>query len=243
MLFRPGIRPYVFVPLAINVLLFALLAWLMTSRFEGWLDWLIPPDSWYDFLRWLLWPIFALTLILILFQGFTTLANLIGAPFNSMLALRVEQSLGGNIHATRHDTSILRETLPSLANELRKQAYFLSRALLLLLLFLIPVMAPLAPVLWFLFSAWMLALEYLDYPMANHHIDFRRQRRLVAKRRAGALWFGALLTGLMMIPGLNLLSMPIGVVGATLYWHERFKAIANASERNEHRDSTTLRED
>ncbi len=228
LLFKRGIRPYVFIPLAINIVLFAALAWLLTNQFEHMLEWLMPEDSWYSFLRWLLWPVFAITILLITFYSFTTLANLIGAPFNSVLSARIELFLSGR-EPQDHSGSLMREILPAISNELRKQSYFLIRAILLVILSVVPLTAPAAPVLWFLFSAWMLALEYLDYPMANHGMHFRQQRRLIKKRRAGALVFGSLLTGMMLIPGINLISMPAGVAGATLYWHHRLKAVTISS--------------
>jgi len=39
------------------------------------------------------------------------------------------------------------------------------------LLFIIPVINIAAPILWLLFSAWYMTLEYTDYPMANSGLD------------------------------------------------------------------------
>ena len=54
----------------------------------------------------------------------------------------------------------------------------------LLLLQFVPLLNVVAPVLLFLFGAWMFALEYLDYPMGNHGALFREVR--AARRASGA---------------------------------------------------------
>ncbi|MEZ5582290.1 MAG: hypothetical protein R3F37_05475 [Candidatus Competibacteraceae bacterium] len=43
----------------------------------------------------------------------------------------------------------------------------------LLVLFVIPGVNVIAPLLWLVFGAWMLALQYADYPMGNHGLRFR----------------------------------------------------------------------
>ncbi len=82
-------------------------------------------------------------------------------------------------------------------------SYFLLRAIPLLILFLIPGLNIAAPFLWLAFSAWFLALEYGDYPMANHGLLFKEQHRRLQQARFTALTFGGGLTLLMMVPILN----------------------------------------
>lgn len=59
--------------------------------------------------------------------------------------------------------------------EWQKLAWYLPRAIVLLILYFIPgIGQTVAPVLWFLFSAWMLAIQYCDYPFDNHKVPLRR---------------------------------------------------------------------
>jgi uncharacterized protein involved in cysteine biosynthesis len=61
--------------------------------------------------------------------------------------------------------------------EWQKLAWYLPRAIVLLLLYFIPgIGQTVAPVLWFLFSAWMLAIQYCDYPFDNHKVPFKTMR-------------------------------------------------------------------
>ena len=68
LIFKPGIRPYVVVPLILNIVLFSGLIWAGGAYFDSMMNDLIPPD--WEALRWLLWPIFALAVMLIGFYTF-----------------------------------------------------------------------------------------------------------------------------------------------------------------------------
>lgn len=221
---KPGVRRYAAMPLAINSVLFASLiayGWTRLERLrEATEQWL---PGWLDWLSWLLIPIFIVSAVLVLIYGFSLLANLIAAPFNGWLAEAVEHKLTGRAPASNTASEQLQEALRSLYSEIRKLAYFLVRAVLLLLLFLIPGVNVIAPFLWLLFSAWMLAIEYLDYPMGNHGINFSAQRQLLSRRRWLALSFGAAVMVAMLIPGLNFVAIPAAVAGATALWSEQLR--------------------
>lgn len=218
------LRLFVLAPLAINLVLFsAAIAWLVnmldrwTERLTGWL-----PD-WLDWLQWLVWPLVGIAVILIMFYTFTMLANIIGAPLNGLLAGKVEESLG--LESPDSGGSLLAEIPRAVAHEVFKWSYIVPRALPLLLLFLVPGINVVAPFLWFAFGAWMLAMEYVDYPMGNHGITFRQQRDALREHRMMALGFGCGVLAMTLIPILNFLSMPTAVIGATLMWAERIRGV------------------
>jgi CysZ protein len=216
---RPGLRRYVAAPVGVGALVFGLLAWAGWHLLDRLIDRLLPTEPWLAPLSWLLWPLFALTAVLLLLYGFTVVANLIAAPFNGLLAERVEALLTGRPPQDPGGLrQLLAELLPSLWSELTKLRWLLLRAVPLLVLFLVPGVNLVAPFLWLAFNAWYLALQYLDYPMGNHGIRFAGLRRRVRPVRLTALGFGAGLTLLMAIPGINLLAMPAGVAGATALW-------------------------
>jgi CysZ protein len=147
--------------------------------------------------------------------GFTALANLIAAPFNTALAARV---LGEPPAGAR---GMLAEALASIGNELRKLRYFLLRAVPLGVLLWVPGVNLIAAPLWLLLGAWLLALEYLDYPLAHRGCDFAAVRGVAAARRGPALGFGAAALVAGMLPGLNLLLMPAAVIGACVLVREQ----------------------
>jgi CysZ protein len=222
---RPRIRRYVVVPLAVNILLFGGLLWFGFGALGDLIDWLLSYlPQWLDFLRYLLWPLFVLTVLVAVFYTFTLIANLIAAPFNSLLSERVELMMtdqrpqgGSGVGA------LVKATGQAVGSELRKLIYLIVWSLPLLILSVIPGINLIAPFLWMVFGAWMLAIEYLDYPMGNRDLGFR-QIKAEARRRPGlSLGFGAGILLLTSIPVLNFLAMPAGVVGATALWVDRLR--------------------
>jgi CysZ protein len=221
---QPGLRRYVAVPLLVSTVFFTGAIFGLSHWLEVLIDLLLGYlPSWLNWLRYLLWPVFAIAGVLIIFYTFSLMTNLIAAPFNGMLAEAVEQHLSGQPIDTGGWKALARDIVPSLLSELRKLLYFLLRALPLGLLFLIPGVNIAAPFLWALFSAWMLAIEYVDYPMANHLLHFSEQRRRLRKRRLLSLGFGGSSLLMTMIPLVNFLAMPVSVAGATAMWVHELK--------------------
>jgi CysZ protein len=221
---RRGIRPLVVIPFLLNTVIFAGAIVLAATYLNTTLEALLP--AWLAWLGWLIWPLFVLAVLTVFFFGFTLLANLAGAPFNGLLAARLEMQLSGI--APESGLSWAREAATAIVNELRKLIYIGVRALPLLLLFLIPGVQLLAPLAWLTFGAWMLALEYADAPMGNHGLGFRDARRLLAQRPALALGFGSGMLILTLVPVLNFAAMPAGVAGATAMWVERLRPSGHA---------------
>ncbi|MDV3243114.1 MAG: EI24 domain-containing protein, partial [Methylocaldum sp.] len=84
LLSTPGLRHLVGIPLLINLVLYGIALVGGIYYFSAFIDWLVP--AWLDFLRWLLWPLFGLSFLLIVYFTFPMLANLIRAPFYGRLA-------------------------------------------------------------------------------------------------------------------------------------------------------------
>jgi len=217
---RRDVRSLVIVPLLINVVIFSVgMVWLVGAveglqlMLTGWL-----PD-WLDWLSWLLWPLALAAVLVVVWSGFTMVANLIGSPFNGLLAERVQK---------RHRPDLVVNPLPLWQEavraplmELRKLTYFVLLAVPVLLIALIPGLNVLAPAVWAAYGAWILALEYCEYPLGNAGHGFAAARRQLRGRRGLALGFGAGVMTMTVIPGLNLVAMPAAVIGATLMWCDR----------------------
>lgn len=222
---QPGLKRYVAIPLAINVSVFSLILWLLFSQFSGLMESILPTlPEWLAWLEWPLWLAFALLAILLVFYTFSLLANLIAAPFNGLLAEAVERHLTGDMPPPSGSfAQALREAPLSIINEVRKLMYFALWAIPLLILFVIPVFNLAAPFLWIFFSAWMLALEYCDYPMGNHQLNFNEQRSRLKSKRLLSLSFGGTTLVATMIPFINFVVMPAAVAGATAMWINHYK--------------------
>ena len=229
---RPGIRGYAAVPLLINASLFAALIWLGASWLAGFVERMVPDWLGGEFTSWVLAPLLALYVSAVLVAGFFTfnlVANLIAAPFNGLLAEAVERHLTGRRPPSGGWRALVAGLGAAFATEARKLAYVALRTLPLLVLFLIPGVNAVAPFLWLLLGAWMLAIAYLDYPMANHGIGFAGQRRRLRGRRLLGLGFGGAVMAALAVPVLNFLVIPCAVAGATAMWVEQLDGGANAA--------------
>ncbi len=227
---QPGLRRFVLLPLAINVAVLALSLYLLFGWFATWLDgWLAALPAWLMWLESVFWLVFSLLLLLLVFFGFSLLANLIAAPFNGLLAEAVEAQLRGQPAPQSSVQQLLLELPGVLLDEGRKLGYFAAYALLIWLLSWIPLLNLLAPFAWFAFAAWIMALQYADYPMGNHQIRFPRQRRILRRCPASSLGFGASTALVTMIPLLNFLVIPAAVAGATVLWYEQLEKLAETT--------------
>jgi len=224
---QQGIRRFAYLPMAINILLFSLAIWLGYSQFDAWLNNLLPswmPDWLMSTLMWVIMPIFTALVSIIVFFSFSIIANFLASPFNGPLAEAVERSLTGQIPTALPWQQIIKDTPSVLWNELKKIKYFLLWIIPLFIFSWIPVVNIIAPALWFLLSAWMLTLEYHDYPMGNHQIKFPEQRDKLKTQRGLTLGFGLATLAVTMVPIVNFIVIPAAVCGATALYLEQLKA-------------------
>ncbi|MDX1443182.1 MAG: sulfate transporter CysZ [Gammaproteobacteria bacterium] len=224
---QPGVRLFVVIPFFINLCIYTALLVYSIDQFGLLMDWMVAQlPGWLGWLEWLLWPLFLLLTALLVAYTFTLLANLIGAPFNGFLAEKVARNLGVE-PPPEAETRIIPQMLNDVKQEIRKLLYFLARAALLgiasLLLIWIPGVNAIVPVLWFLFGAWMLALEYSDFHLANQGYRWNAERELLQRHRWAAMGFGATAAGATLVPIVNFLVMPAAVAGATAMWVEILK--------------------
>ncbi len=222
MIMKPGLKRYVIIPLLISVVIFSLAGWIGYVQFDNFINTMLPEDSWMQWFSWILWPVFFLTFLFLIFYGYTIIANLIAAPFNSKLAEAVAKKLDSNIEFPESEP-LIKDVSKSIFSELRKLLYYLVRAVPLLILMLFPLTSAIASIVWLMFSAWFLALEYAAYPLENQKLLFKEQRQTLGKNKLSAMSFGAGVTVLLLIPVLNLAAMPAAVAGATIYWHEKLR--------------------
>lgn len=220
LLSQPQLRIFVLVPLVINFVLFLFATVLLIQQFSSALDWLMDwLPGWLDFLAWILWTLLAFTILLVYGYSFSLITNLIAAPFNGLLAEKIEAHLTGQAPPNEPLSQMIPRTM---GRELIKLWYFISRGLLvalgLLLLSFIPGLNLLVSVLGLLWGAWSMAIQYVDYPADNHQLPFPDLRQHLGRFRINSFSFGGLVMLGNMVPLLNIFVMPIAVAGATVFW-------------------------
>ncbi|TAN68240.1 MAG: sulfate transporter CysZ [Methylobacter sp.] len=212
LLTSPELRKFIIIPMLINVMLYSVALTLGYFYISDLIDQFIP--GWLQWLSWVLWPLFFISFFIAGFFSFTVLANLLAAPFYGKLSAKTLAMVSGKPFAS------VEQPLPKvLVAETKRIGYLATRALPLLILSIIPGINVVAPLLWALFGAWGMALEYLAYPLENQGVLFSEQKDLVKSVRLGALSFGGLAVLGLTIPVLNIIIAPAAVIGATLYFN------------------------
>ena len=221
-----GIRRFVFIPFIVNLILFA---WAFYYLF-GQIDDLILQitaflPNWMDRIKevvaFFVWPLAVLTILLVSAYLFSTLANWIAAPFNGLLSEKMERLLTGKTAQNDSFIAVFKDIPRTFFREFSKLKYYLPRAVVFLLVFfLLPVVGQ---IIWFVFSAWMMAVQYCDYPYDNHKISFDDMRKDLLHHKGFAYSFGTIVMLFSMIPVVNFLVMPVVICGATAMWVDRLK--------------------
>ena len=187
----------------------------LTDSLPSWLDWF------KEAIAFFVWPLAVIGILLISAYLFSTLANWIAAPFNGLLSEKMELILTNKADQDSSFSALLKDVPRTLFREFIKLKYYLPRAVLFLLMFfLLPVIGQ---VIWFLFCAWMMAVQYCDYPYDNHKVGFQVMRNDLLKHKGDAYSFGTVVMLFSMIPIVNFLVMPVAICGATAMWVDKFK--------------------
>ncbi|MZR62123.1 sulfate transporter CysZ [Alcanivorax sp. DP30] len=229
------LRPYVIIPLIFNIVVFGGLYWASGSWIGGWIaastaDWAF--TGFWAFLNGAIEFMLDAAIILVwilllaLFASiFSIGVQLIAAPFMGFLAEKVD------FQVTRHpmpDETIPAMILRTFKRELRKTWYWLWRAVLVLfvvgVIYFIPVINVFASAIWFLWSGWLLAMQYIDFGADNRQVPFEVMLERLKSKRWLVLTFGAIVMGLTMIPLVNLFIMPVAVIAGTLIWVEQLSS-------------------
>lgn len=219
---QKGIRRFVYIPLAINIILFGLGFYYALNQINVYMALL---ESYLpSFLTWLttlIWPLLAIAILVVFSFVFSTAANWIAAPFNGMLSEKVEQLLTGESLEDTTMVDLFKDIPRTLGREVQKLLYYLPRACVFLILFvLLPVVGQ---IIWFIFTAWMMAIQYKDYPFDNHKIPFKDMKVLIKQKQALSYSFGGTVMLFALIPVINLVVMPVAICGATKLWVDNYR--------------------
>jgi len=219
---QPGLRRYVVIPLVINVLVLFAAILYGVNQYEAWMAYV--DDSLPEFLSFLGGVVTVLGMVIglaVLLYTFTIVANIIAAPFNAILSVKVEEKITGQILTS--NTSLHLILIRSVTREISKLVYYLPRLIGLVVISLIPGLNALAPFLWIAFGAWMMAVQYTDYAADNNEISFSELRSRLNSNTFQALSFGMPAYFLLAIPLINLVLIPAGVAGGTKFWIEHLR--------------------
>lgn len=214
-----GLKRFIILPVILNCLLFAGLFYFTYHYLYPYATYYLDKlPSWLSFLSGVFFVIFIICFFLLFLSLFTVVFNVIASPFNALLAEKAQV-----LFYKRPVPSLpfYEMALRSMKRQGQFLIYYLLRLLGIGLLFFVPFLQPVYPFIWFLFTAWILSIQYQDFAMDNNLISFKDMQEKVKENRMLSLGFGSLINLTSFIPLLNVLIMPAAVIGSIMIYCDR----------------------
>lgn len=217
---QKGLRRFVIMPILLNIVLMLGIFILFINQIGMMINYVMDfVPAWLDWLSGILFIIAILMILFVFYFSFITLSGFIAAPFNGLLAEKVEKILTGEDLNETNTIDFIKDIPRMLGREWQKLLYSLPRYIGLFLFGFMPIVGQsFIPILTFIFSAWMMAIQYCDYPFDNHKISFQTMKFKLQQQRWQNLTFGSLVTLCTFIPLVNFVVIPVAVCGATAMW-------------------------
>ncbi|MCZ6888461.1 MAG: sulfate transporter CysZ [Gammaproteobacteria bacterium] len=215
--FSRALRRYVWAPVTVSFMVIVLLLSVAFSYVQAGVTWTMGyvPES-LSFIETILAPLVYIIGVLVGGWMFGLVAAVVSSPFLGLLSAAAEREHFGDgpDFGEKFWASIGR----TIAREMRKLGYHLPRLALTLAVSLIPILSPIAPLIWLVFGGWMVAVQFVDYAAENRGEPFAATLIALKRNRAAALGFGATTSLLLALPLLNVFVIPAAVCGGALLW-------------------------
>ncbi|HNP74708.1 MAG TPA: EI24 domain-containing protein [Kouleothrix sp.] len=142
----------------------------------------------------------------------------LGAPWYARMSDQIELARRGVLPAADDGAgAALRDLGRALAFELKKLLLVLPIGAALLLLSFVPVAGQiLATAGGIALGATIACLDFLDYPLERRRLSFRAKLGAIRRHLPATAGFGLVALGLVSIPLINLLAIPLCVAAGTL---------------------------
>ena len=221
----PHIRRLALIPFLINSILFLVGVPLVVWWAVGFVDSFFGSGAWWlDALTVVVQVIATLVVIVASLFLFTLIGTIIAGPFNGPLSEaveRYERERRGVPMATINQRGIVRDAGRAILYEVGRLFIFLLVYPFIFATQFIPVVGTvIQPVLAFLYTTFVLSVDFSD-PTLDRYVDkFRDKLRYVWRRKATYLGFGSSTFVMMLIPFLNLALIPVCVTAATMLYVE-----------------------
>ncbi|ERN40840.1 uncharacterized protein involved in cysteine biosynthesis [Rubidibacter lacunae KORDI 51-2] len=235
----PHLWSYLAVPIALNVVLGVLLygsiayfGWhrleMLTLALDREVAHLIDDlPAWLGFIdsiilgfSYLLRVLLAVALALVVGFVLVQFGSVLGSPWYGKLSEQLELKLSGEV--TFVDIGIWGDIWRALLFEIKKLLLLASAWLGLLLFGLVPGVG--AVVITFggvTVAATIVCLDFLDAPLERRRLRFRQKLGIVARSFPASGSFGLVCLGLVSLPLLNLVTIPLCVAAGTLFACDR----------------------
>ncbi|MGI8904912.1 MAG: EI24 domain-containing protein [Candidatus Sumerlaeaceae bacterium] len=216
---HPSLWPYCVIPLLINTALVIGLVFWLHGYTDTWFEHHLTGTSWYWVALRKAAEWFSVVLVIVAaLIAFVILGSLVALPFNDLLSERADKIVTGWRDTSQHGVGRKAwHLVVTLVQESKRLSVYGILAALLLVLSFVPPLAPFTTAAQLFLAAMFFAVDYLSYPLERRGVLLARDKKAFAHSHFGAsLGFGATMTLIALIPLVNFLFLPLGVVGGTL---------------------------
>ncbi len=219
--FCKQIRPYIIIPILANILLIGLAVIIFFTFVSSYISGILL--GFYDngfllFLSYIITAILSISLLLLMIYYFSTLSIIIASPFYGFLAQKIEVMYTNQAPIDESFAAIFKDVPRILKRELDKQIYFIPRAIVCLIITLIPVVNFISPLCWVYLTSKMATIQFTDYGFDNNKISFADMKKALNANKLSSLSFGFIIICTMALPFINLVVPVIAVCAGTLYF-------------------------
>ncbi|MBP0015004.1 MAG: EI24 domain-containing protein [Roseofilum sp. SBFL] len=239
---QPKLRGYVIVPILINILIgIALYVGLVFPGLElvdtltqqwtfQWNQWIASLPMWLGFLtgfavvvHWLLNVLMLLVLFLVTGFLLVQFGAILGSPWYGQLSEQIEKiRLGQLPQINTHPLAIAQDIWRAILFELKKLLLMAIAGIPLLLFNFIPAIGTLVFSIGSLtLATTLVCLDFFDSPLERRKLPFRQKLTLVWRTFPASATFGLVCFGLVSVPFINILTVPLCVSGGTLLFCDR----------------------
>ena len=228
----PGLWGYIAIPIVVNLIVgAALYLGLLLAGLRA-IDALTGDLlAWSGVVGFLLRVLLVIGLLLLIGFILVRFGVVLGSPWYSKLSERLEASRTGQAlpRESRGLIKLPRDIGRALAFEVKKLMLVVAVGLALLLLNFIPVAGSLiAAVGGIALGTTIACLDFLDPPLDRRGFSFRGELRVIRRGLPATAGFGLVCFGLVSVPLLNLVTIPLCVAAGTLFFCDRLLPVRHA---------------
>jgi len=237
----PPLWGYLIAPILVNLgvglglyaaLLFPGLRWLETwqqqlggqadaaiAQLPRWLHWL---DAASGLLGGLIDVLLMLVLLVLTGLVIVQFGTLLGAPWYGQLAEQIEKQRLGSVPSQEGVLAIVEDLGRAIGFELKKLALTLGLTVLFVLISGVPILGAIGVGAGGLITSTLLVcLDFFDPPLERRRLGFRQKLKTVLYYLPASASFGLVCLLAVSVPIVNLVSIPICMVGGTLFFCDR----------------------
>lgn len=148
---------------------------------------------------------------------FVSIAGMVAGPFNELLSEHLEAALTGRPPPPFALASFLHGAALGVAHGVRRLLVLLFGLIAMFVIGLVPVIGTIAaPAFGLWLAASGAAYDCYDAVLSRRTLGYRAKLAYLARHRTRTLGLGLGVTGLLLVPVINLVALGVGAAGATV---------------------------